>query len=404
MRARVVLVPRGAPRDRAAEGRAVGGGAPRHGGSCLGCPVRLGGREERPGRAPSLAHRRGGGGCPPRRGPDGSRRGPARGGRVGADRAERAPRLHRRRPRGREDRPYRALPYRYGVALAAAGDGPQVRQDIRHGGPAHGALPRLPFLVQPAAALCVHEEAFPPVVRGDQGPGARGPVGVHRGDVGGGGLQRPFRRIARPPGASWHRVLPRRVRQKAPHLLAARRLRLPRLPPRDPRRVRDHRILHQQAALAGAEPFPGPPVHMGGHRREQGDRPHPPAHRLLQRLPESRSAPGSLGRLQRESGPPGDALPVRVRGWRGRPHGGDARVRRPGARIRGPPGLPPGRGGGLLRPGDRGCTGAARSGTASSTWKPIAGPTPRSLPSRRRTGPTRTRCGTRRSACRSRRE
>ena len=220
---------------------------------------------------------------------------------------------------------------------------------LRHRGPPDGALPRLPLLLQPAAAVRLHQGALPRALRGDRSgwrPAAgRAPAGMwveSDCNVPSGealirqilhGLRFFREEFGTRPHSLW---LPDVFGYPAslPQILQGCGLRV---------------LLHQQAALAGAQPFP---VNLFWWEGIDGTR-------VLAHIPKLRNDyNGSrtpeqltlrLGQLRAEGGLRRAALPLRLWRRRRRPDRGDARVHGPCPGVPRPARLPPGWRRGVLR-------------------------------------------------------
>ncbi len=272
---------------------------------------------------------------------------------VRARRARRAgPGARRTRPRRRARRQRRRpRAHRLGVAVAAAGDGPQGRPHglERHLPDGRASRAGLRDVLGPAVGL---DEGAPP--RG-VGPHAREgrhrPAGAGRRHVGRVRHQHARGRGVGPPAGARQTVLPRRARDRHPGGLAARLLRLHGGPAAARGAVGVHLVPDPEDLVEPDQPAPPSHLLVGGTGR------HPRLHALPSRghlqLRAQRRGDGAPGpQLLREGAGEPVPGPVRSRRRRRRTHPGDAR---PGRASPGPGGVGAGR--------DRGTVGVLREGS-----------------------------------------
>ena len=172
-------------------------------------PRRAGGADGRAGRRRRVARRAAARAQPllqrmGRRGPRDVAAGPRDPRPAARGAAQRDPdaRDHRHRPRA----------HRHGVAVAAGGDLPQVRADLRDPAAADGALPRLPLRLLAGPAVRVDPRPRARAVGADPRARRRRAVAPGRRDVDRAGLQPARRRVARAPVPLRPALLRARVR------------------------------------------------------------------------------------------------------------------------------------------------------------------------------------------------
>ena len=180
--------------------------------------------------------------------------------RPGAPVPERRAPHRRRRPR----------PHRHGLAVAAAGDRPQVHPHLRLCSAAHGRLPGLPVRVLAGRSVRVDAGAASGAVRRYPGEGRRRAVDPRGWHVGGDGRQHPERGVHRPPARPRSTFLRGALRPPLPRGLDPRRVRLPGLTPADLRRRRVRPLRDAEAVVEQGEPVPSQHLLVGGHRRQPG--------------------------------------------------------------------------------------------------------------------------------------
>ena len=167
---------------------------------------------------------------------------------------------HGRRPR----------PHRHRLAVAAAGDHPQVRPHLRHRRDPDGGLPGVPLRLLRRPAPGLDRGALPRAVRPHRRAGAHRPVRAGGRHVGRGRLQPGLGRGARPPDRARQALLRRPVRRGVPGAVAARRLRLHRRPPPDHGRRRRRLVHLPEAVVERDQPLPVPHVLVGGQSTAPG--------------------------------------------------------------------------------------------------------------------------------------
>ena len=194
-----------------------------------------------------------------------------------------------------------------------------------------GALSRLHFRRQPAAAICMGQGALPLALRGRQTAGRRRAVGGAGGDVGRIRHQRPQRRVADPADPLRQALLPRGVRQGAGVSVAAGCVRLQRVLAAAAREIGCAPFHDAKTVMELGDAAPASYVLVAGYRRLGGAGAYA-AGRHLQQLRFPRRAGESRRALYRQGGV--GQLPDAVRHRRRRRRPGRRTSRTPGARKR----------------------------------------------------------------------
>ena len=261
-------------------------------------------------------------------------------------------------PRGHRDRP---RPHRHGLAVAARGDLPQVRAQLRHAAAPTRALSRAPLRLLAGAAVRLDQGARPGAVGAHPRAGRGRALAARRRQLGRAGLQPARGRVARAPVPVRPALLRARARAAGDRVLEPRRVRLQRPAAAAHARRGHDRLPHPEAVVEPLHDAGAPHLPLGRHRR-LGRARALPARRHLQRRGERGRAAALGARLQ---GPPAvGPQPAAVRLGRRRRRADAGHARDAGAR-RGPAGRPAHdhrRPGGVLRRAGGRARGLARGG------------------------------------------
>ena len=157
----------------------------------------------------------------------------------------------------------RPRPHRLGLAVAAAGDPPQVRPHLLVGSHADGRVSRVPVRVLAGRAVRLDRARPTRAVRAHPRQGGRGAVRPGRVDVGRGRRQPPLGRVAGPPVRLGQAVLRRQVRRRHPRGLDPRRVRL-RRQPAPAHGARPDASTSSPRSCRGTRPTTSPTTRSGG--------------------------------------------------------------------------------------------------------------------------------------------